>query len=63
MQRMKSNAFLVAYVLCESLLRGPEYIDAITDPQTYRHGTETDIPDTSPDTPDFDCCNAPAPAL
>ena len=33
---MKKDAFFVAYVLCASLVRGPEYIDAMTDPHTYQ---------------------------
>ncbi len=41
MQIMKSDAFFAAYVLCRSLMRGPEYIDAITDPKTYTSSGET----------------------
>ena len=44
MQRMKKDAFCLAYVLCESLIRGPEYIDAMTDPQTYQQTGDNDLP-------------------
>ena len=47
---MKKDAFFVAYVLCESLVRGPEYIDAMTDPQTYQNaGEELEAPERQND--------------
>ena len=41
MQIMKSDAFFAAYVLCRSLVRGPDYIDAMTDPETYAKPAES----------------------
>ncbi len=43
MRLMRRDAFLVAYLLCRSLVRGPEYVDAMTDPKTYagRGGSES----------------------
>ncbi len=50
MQLMNREAFLVAYLLCESLVRGPEYIDAMTDPQTYQNaGEDLEAPDRKND--------------
>ena len=46
MKLMNRDAFFVAYVLCESLVRGPEYIDAMTDPKTDPHtGGDLEAPD------------------
>lgn len=65
MQRMKGEAFFVAYVLCESLKRGPQYIDAMTDPQTYSCRAEdaSSCEEQSSGTPDFDYDHAPVQVL
>jgi len=37
---MNGKSFIIAYLLCRSLVREPGYIDAMTDPSTYADKSE-----------------------